>query len=81
MDKIQKALRSLTAKERTLLESLLRKLASNDTAGLNIQKLKGHDDIFRLRKRDLRLIFRRSAGDLYLLAIERRAEKKYRDYR
>ena len=80
MDKIQKALNKLSDKERKLMKEILARLNAGDILGLNIQKLKGHPDIFRLRKGDLRIIFRKIQKNIFLLAIERRSEKTYRDF-
>lgn len=80
MDKIQKALNRLSAKEQKLVKDILTKLSQDQIQGLNIQKLQGHTDIFRLRKGDIRIIYRKKGTDIFLLAIERRSEKIYRDY-
>lgn len=80
MDRIEKAFSKLSEKERRLVKTLLSKLMADDVFGLDLQKLKGHDDIFRLRKGDLRLIYRKAGKEMFLLAIERRSEKTYRDF-
>lgn len=79
MDKIQKALDKLSSRERKSVGEILNRLNTGDILGLDIQKLKGHSDIFRLRKGDLRLIYRKKENNIFLLAIERRNEKTYRD--
>ena len=79
MDKIQKALQKFTQKERTLIQALLEKLDSGNTKGLDIKKLKGRDDIFRVRKGDMRIIYRLGAQrKILVLAIERRREDTYK---
>ena len=80
MDKIQKALNRLSDKERKLVKQILLKLYQQATAGLNIQKLKGHKDIFRIRKGNLRIIFRGTGKSISILAIERRSEKTYKKF-
>ena len=80
MDKIQKALKKLSEKERNLFKAILQRLQSGQTQGLDIKKLKGHTDIFRVRKADIRIIFKQSANSIFVLAIERRSEKTYRDF-
>lgn len=80
MDKIQKALNKLSDRERKLIKEILSRLTAGDLLGLDIQKLKGHPDIFRVRKGDLRLIYRKIGNNIILLAIERRNEKTYRDF-
>lgn len=80
MDKIQKGLAKLSLKGRRLIKNLFAKLSAGDFLGLDIQKLKGNQDIFRLRKGNLRLIFRKVNQKIFLLAIERRNEKTYRGF-
>ena len=77
MDKIGKALQKLSAKERDWVKQILRQLSTNSLAGLNIKKLKGRDDIFRVRKGDIRIIYRMANNAILILAIERKNESKY----
>lgn len=44
------------------------------------KSLKGRKDIFRVRKGDVRIIYRIQKGEVFILAIERRSEKTYRGY-
>jgi mRNA-degrading endonuclease RelE of RelBE toxin-antitoxin system len=77
MDAIKKALKKLTEKERGRVKEILMKLASGKTQGLDIKKLKGRDDIFRARKGDIRIIYRKHNGTVSVLLIERRTEGTY----
>jgi mRNA-degrading endonuclease RelE of RelBE toxin-antitoxin system len=79
-DKISKELAKYTAKERKLVKDILLLLNSGNTKGLNITKLKGHTDIFRLKKGRLRIIYQQNNAALKILAIEKRSEKTYRDF-
>jgi len=79
MDKIEKELQKLTQKEREQIEDLLKRLAAGRVADLDTKKLKGYDDIFRIKKRNLRIIYRKDVkGKIFILAIERRREDTYR---
>ena len=80
MDKIEKALAKLTAKERETVKQILRQLIARQTTGLHIQKLKGHEEIFRVRKGRLRIIYRQISGNIFLLAVERRSDNTYRNF-
>ena len=80
MDKIAKALKKLNDKERTVIKAVLALLLTGKLRGLNIQKLQGHKDIFRVRKGNLRIIYKQKGDDISILAIERRSEKTYRDF-
>ncbi|MBI2121502.1 MAG: type II toxin-antitoxin system RelE/ParE family toxin [Candidatus Sungbacteria bacterium] len=79
MDKIEKALQKFSAWERVVVKQLLEKLQSGSIASLNIKKLKGREDIFRVRKGDIRIIYRldKKMG-IFVLAIERRKENTYK---
>ena len=78
-DKIQKALQKFTQKERAWIGSILADLENGKKAGLDIKKLKGRDDIFRVRKCLLRIIYRAEVKEkIFVLAIERRREDTYK---
>jgi len=58
MDKITKALKKLTAGEKEIVKEILTKIDSLDFNGLDIKKLKGRQDIYRVRKGKIRIIYR-----------------------
>ena len=68
----------LTEEERGSIQELLLQLSSGNTRGLDIKKLKGRNDIFRVRKGDIRIIYRKDALDIFILSIERRNEGTYK---
>ena len=78
MDKIEKLLSRLTSKEREDVRFLLASLARKEYKGIDVKKLKGRDNIFRVRKGALRIIYRVVVDAVFLLAIERRNEKTYK---
>jgi mRNA-degrading endonuclease RelE of RelBE toxin-antitoxin system len=80
MDRLEKALNRLSDKERNLIKNILTRLLKGDVLGLNIVRLKGHQNIFRLRKGDLRIIYQQNEKEIKILAIERRSEKTYRNF-
>lgn len=80
MDKIAKALRKLTPKEQGIVKKILERIERGETFGMDLQKLKGHENIFRVRKGDIRILFMKTNSETNILAIERRSEKTYRDY-
>ncbi|OGE81883.1 MAG: hypothetical protein A3H72_00350 [Candidatus Doudnabacteria bacterium RIFCSPLOWO2_02_FULL_48_8] len=80
MDKVQKALNRLSDKEKQQIKNILHRLQKHETLGLDLQKLKGQINIFRVRKGDLRIIYRQTEKGIFILAIERRSEKTYRYY-
>lgn len=80
MDKISKALKKLTDKECETVKYILSKLNRGETKEFDIKKLKGRNDIFRIRKGDIRIIYRVDKEQVYLLAIERRNENTYKSF-
>jgi len=80
MDRIQKSLKRLSEKERELVKKILEQLVEGQTQGLDVQKLKGSEEIYRIRKGDLRIIFMRKEKSIFVLAIERRSEKTYKKF-
>ena len=78
MDKLEKALKRLTEKEREWAREILELLCPKNVRGLDIKKLKGRDDIFRVRKGNLQILYRVKDGKIFILAIERRSEKTYK---
>lgn len=80
MDKIQKALKKLSSKEKADVKQILLHLDKGEFDFLHIQKLTGRSDLYRVRKGRIRIIYRKSHSALCILAIERRSEKTYRDY-
>ena len=80
MDKISKAIKKLSPKERRQTKELLLKIESEDFAGLDLKKLKDQKDIFRVRRGDLRIIFNRKNGVVTILTIERRSEDTYKKF-
>ena len=90
VDKITKALNKFTKKEKELVKILLLKINNTPpfipplkgeerSMGFDIKKLKGRNDIYRIRKGKIRIIYRVDNKQIYLLAIERRSENTYKD--
>lgn len=79
MDKIDKALQKLNPKERAWVKEILECLSSGKLESLDIKKLKGREDIFRIRKSDIRIIYRVDKNDkVFILSVERRREDTYK---
>lgn len=78
MNKIHKALKNLSAKERCSVEKILSRISQGDFVNLDIKKLKDRQDIFRVRKGSLRIIFRQVEGKkVIILNLERRSDNTY----
>jgi len=78
MDRIKKALQRLSLKEREQVKFIMTQLNRGSFKYLDLKKLKGRKDIFRVRKGSLRIIFqKKSRGKIAILVIERRSETTY----
>lgn len=81
VDRITKSLRKLTWKEQKIFKKLLRQIQSGNVADLDVKKLKGSLPIYRVRKGDMRVMYRVSKeGKISLLAVERRSDTTYKKY-
>lgn len=78
MDKIAKFLKKLDQKELEILSNIIEQLLSGNTEKLNLKKLKGFEDIYRLRVGDIRVIYRHTKKGVALIEIGRRNEKTYK---
>ena len=78
MDKIKKALNKLSSNERKKIKEILFQLDKNNFQNLDIKKLKGRKDIFRIRKSNIRIIFFKKNNSIKILTIERRGSKTYK---
>lgn len=77
MDKIEKALQKLNQEERQKLKDILNKIKTGNLAELDLKKLQGREDIFRVRKGKMRIIFCKTRNSIKILSIERRSDTTY----
>jgi mRNA-degrading endonuclease RelE of RelBE toxin-antitoxin system len=80
MDKIKKALKKLTTEEREIAKAILAKIDQGNFSALNIKKLKGRQDIYRVRQGKIRIIYR--IGDdkkISVLTLGRKNDNTYND--
>lgn len=78
MNKIEKALKKLSASERQVFKRMLISIQSGKLSNLDIKKLKGRTDIYRVKKVKMRIIFQKIADDDYrILTLERKSDNTY----
>lgn len=80
MNELQKAIAKLPKEYRAAFDSLMIRLLARDLLGLNLAKLKGHKDVFRIKQGKLRIIFRMNQERLSVLQVGLRSERIYRDF-
>jgi mRNA-degrading endonuclease RelE of RelBE toxin-antitoxin system len=78
MDKIKKALNKLTNKEREKVKEILQEIERGSFDNLDIKKLKARQDIFRVRKGNIRIIYQEIKDKFSILTIEKRSDKTYK---
>lgn len=79
MENLNRKLRKFSAKERVEIESLVEKILKREFVGLNLKKLKGLKNLFRIRKRRIRIIFElKSTQEPNIISIDRRSEDTYK---
>ncbi len=79
MDKISKTLAKLTAKEKEIVAQIFAKIQTGKTSELDLKKLRGYDDIYRVRFGQWRIIYRTdSQGKIFLVSFDRRNDHTYR---
>ena len=74
---IEKFLAKVTAKEKTVLDAVAKKVQENDLTELDIKKLSGYEDLFRVRKGKFRIIFQINKTSTKMLTIEKRSDTTY----
>lgn len=78
MDRVAKFLKKLLPQEREVLENVIAKVLAHDFSGLDVKKLKAEDGKFRVRKGRLRVIFRKTDDNIFILSVERRSDITYK---
>ena len=77
MDQIAKFLKKLTLKERKVTEEIIARVLSHNFSGLDIKKLRGAANIFRIRKGHIRVIFLKEGSQINIISIGRRSDTTY----
>jgi len=78
MDKIDKALNELIFKEKGRIKNIIKALQLGRFDNLDIKKLKGFQDVFRVRKGRLRIVYQLLGRKIIILKIDKRKEDTYK---
>jgi len=78
MDKISKALKKFSAKEKKFVKVILEKIKKSDFKNLNIRKLKVRQDIYRIKKANIRIIYKIKNKRIIVLTVEKRSDNTYK---
>ena len=80
VDQIHKNMEKLSPKEYKLAESLYVLVVENRLENLDVKKLKGHNNIFRVKKGRFRIIFSRQRNENTIRHFGYRNDKTYMAY-
>lgn len=80
MDKNQKFLKKLSKKELAAVVVVLTKLKKRNIDNLDVKKLTGYKDVYRVRMGNLRIIFLDQADGIKVLEIARRSDNTYNKF-
>ncbi len=78
MPALKKLLSKFDKAERRVIETLIEKIISLNWRDLDIKKLKGYQDIFRVRHGKIRIIFSKDGRKIFIFSIDRRRESTYK---
>ncbi len=77
MDKIIKFLKRLSKKELKRVTKIIDDIEKGNTKKLDIKRLSGHKNIYRVRVGDIRILFIQSKVEYRVISIERRSDTTY----
>ena len=80
MDKAKKFLRKLSSAKQDEIDEILFKIEVGKTQNLDIKKLKGHKNSFRVRVGDIRVVFSQDGDTTQVLFIGTREDSKYEQF-
>lgn len=78
MDRIDKVLDKLIPKEKERIKKIVKALRLGRFDNLDIKKLKGLENIFRVRKGGLRIVYQIVDKGVIILKIDKRKEDTYK---
>jgi mRNA-degrading endonuclease RelE of RelBE toxin-antitoxin system len=78
MDKIEKVLNKLGIKGKQKLKNILLQIERGNFQNLDLKKLKGRKNIFRVRKGNMRIIIYKTDSFTKILSLEHRSSKTYK---
>ena len=77
-DAIAKYLKKLSQKEREILLGIVQRILSDDWAGLDIKRLVGKKDLFRVRSGNSRIVFEKVNNEIMVIQMGKRSESTYK---
>ena len=79
MNRLEKQLDKLHPNDRRVVLITFKRILARDLIGLNVKKLKGRNDIFRVRQGKIRIIYSHTSGETEFISVSYRDEKTYKN--
>lgn len=80
MDRVKKFLKKLSPSDQEEIDDVLQKIEKGNIKDLNIKKLKGYKNLFRVRKGNIRIVFSQEEKNFNVIFIGKRGESKYEQF-
>lgn len=80
MDKVGKLLKKISKKDANKIADIFEKIQSGNNKNLDIKKLKGYPNVFRVRIGIYRVIYKIIDGHIWIIDLSKRDDNTYRDY-
>ena len=78
MTKLERIIKKFSAVERKVIKNTIIQLKTGSFAGLDVKKLQGSRDIYRVRKGSIRIMYYLGVDkEIVIFAIARRSDKTY----
>jgi mRNA-degrading endonuclease RelE of RelBE toxin-antitoxin system len=77
VDRVEKTFRKMSDHDRGEVEKTVARIIARDFVGLDMKKLAGRRDAYRVRKGAFRIIFLLTPMLVQIIAVERRSETTY----
>ena len=74
---LEKFLAKVTPKEKKIIAGLIQKIVDDNLENFDIKKRSGNENVFRIRKGTLRILFQLTKTDRKIISIERRNDTTY----
>ncbi len=81
MNDLEKLLRKISKKERENILAFLKEITPENLKTLEVKKITGKDDLYRVRKGDYRVIFALKNNKIFVKKVAKRGEKTYKGLR
>lgn len=80
MDRVKKFLKKISPLERKNLDEILQRIEIGQLKGLDVKRMKGYKNVFRIRMNDIRVVFSQEDGSFRVLFVGRRGNFRYKQF-